>query len=198
MLTPFSDRSKAWEIHAVSLRRLAGVSLGEQLDPWTLAPKVGLRVMDLESVLANLSREERLHLLRTAQRSWSGGVYPRVLPDGSRVCLLNSHHSYRRRKITLMEEVCHVYLKHAPSGVAVAADGVQVREYVAKQEQQAYGVVAAALMPWHTLFPALNRGIGIDELAEAYDVTPDLVTYRIKITGAYRLSLLSKLGVEDG
>ncbi len=187
MLTPFSDRSKVWEIDGMSLRRLASVSLGERLDPWKLAPKVGLRVMDFESVLANLSREERLHLLRTAQTSWSGGVYPRTLPDGSRVCLLNSNHSYRRRKITLMEEICHIHLKHAPSGLSIAADGVQVREYLAKQEEQAYGVGAAALMPWQTLFPALNRGAAIDELAETYDVTTELVTYRIKITGAYRL-----------
>lgn len=187
MRTPFSDRSRPWETDALSLRRLAGVSVGERLDPWSLAPRVGLRIVDLASVLVNLSREERLYLLHTAQRSWSGGVYPRALPDGSRVCVLNSSHSYRRRKITLMEEICHVYLRHTPSVLAVRTDGVQVREYLESQEREAYGVGAAALMPWETLFSALNRGAAVHELADAYDVTSELVTYRIKITGAYRL-----------
>ena len=149
MLAPFSDRSKPWEITARSLRRLAGVSLGERLDPWKLAPKVGLRVVDLASVLAHLEKAERIHLLRTAQRNWSGGVYPRCLPDGSRVCVLNSNHSHRRQKITLMEEITHVHLRHEPSLLTVS-DGVQVREYVEEIESEAYGVGAAALVPWDT------------------------------------------------
>ena len=187
MLMPFSDRSKPWETDALSLRSLVGLSVGELLDPWKLAPKVGLRVMDLAVVLRNLNREEQLHLLRTAERTWSGGVYPRALPDGSRVCVLNSSHSYKRRKITLMEEISHIYLKHAPSALVTTAGDVQVREYVEAQEKQAYGVGAAALIPWETLFPALDRGVPVHELAETYNVTSELVTYRIKITGAYRL-----------
>lgn len=187
MRAPFSGRSKPWELDALALRRLAVVGVGERLDPWRLAPEVGLRVVDLADVLPKLSADERRHLLRVAHRMWSGGVYPRLLPDGSRVCLLNPSDSYRRRKITLMEEICHVYLKHAPSALAITEDGVQVREYLQVQEAQAYGVGAAALVPWGTLFTALNRGAAVEELADAFDVTPELITYRIKITGAYRL-----------
>jgi len=163
------------------------VGLTERLDPWRLAPKVGLRVVDLAGVLTHLDKTERIHLLRTAERNWSGGVYPKCLPDGSQVCILNPNHSHRRQKITLMEEVTHVHLRHEPSVLTVRADGVQVREYVEEIEKEAYGVGAAALVPWDTLFPALNGGASVDDLSEAYDVTTELITYRIKITGAYRL-----------
>jgi len=41
---PFSIRGKGWEPKAVVLRRLASVGSGCSLDPWCLAPKVGLSV----------------------------------------------------------------------------------------------------------------------------------------------------------
>jgi hypothetical protein len=107
VFAPFSEQRD-------SLRRMAGASLAERLDPWQLAPKVGLRVVNLADVLITLDKTERIHLLRTAERSWSGGVYPRCLPDGSRVCILNPNHSRRRQKVTLMEKVTHVHLRHEP------------------------------------------------------------------------------------
>jgi hypothetical protein len=62
-----------------------------------------------------------------------------------------------------------------------------VRGFDQGQEDEAYGVGAAALLPWKTFFHGLNDGRSANELAEEYDVTMDLVTYRIKITGAYPL-----------
>jgi len=93
----------------------------------------------------------------------------------------------RRNKITLMEEIGHIHLRHAPSSLIPTADGLQARDYIKAQEEEAYGVGAAALIPWGTFFPALNVGRTIDELTESYDVTPELIQYRIKITGASRL-----------
>ena len=43
---PFSKGARPWEHHATELRRLAGVPQGGKLDPWQLAPKVGLLVLD--------------------------------------------------------------------------------------------------------------------------------------------------------
>jgi hypothetical protein len=54
-------------------------------------------------------------------------------------------------------------------------------------EEEAYGVGAAVLLPWSLLFPLLNMGQTIEELAEEFAVTTDLVMYRIKICGASSL-----------
>jgi hypothetical protein len=67
------------------------------------------------------------------------------------------------------------------------ADGIEVRDYDKSQEEEAYGIGAAALLPWQSFFKSLNAGRTVDELAETHEVTPDLISYRIKITGAYRL-----------
>jgi len=187
VFAPFSKRGKAWEPLAVGLRRLVKVGADDLLDPWLLAAKVGLTVMDGHAAISNLSREEQAHLLGAGSDDWSGGVYPMPLPDGTRLCILNPKHSRRRNKITLMEEISHTYLKHKPSGLVLVSDGIQVRDYNKSQEEEAYGVGAATLLPWQTFFRALNSGHTVEKLAEDYDVTTALVTYRIKITGAYNV-----------
>jgi hypothetical protein len=187
VLKPFSPRAQAWEPNALELRRIAGAAPAEKLDPWALAVRIGLMVVDGEEAMKHLTRDEQAFLRGDARSSWSGGVYARAFPDGKRLCILNPAHSARRNKITLMEEVAHIHLRHVPSTLLLTADGLQVRDFVKAQEEEAYGVGAAALIPWVTLFPALDGGRTFDELAESYEVTRELVEYRVKITGAFRL-----------
>jgi len=187
VLLPFSDRSKDWERHGSALRKKAGVSDAKRLDPWKLAPKFGLTVVDGWEAVSWSNENDRHQLIVKDKYGWSGGILPRALPDGSFLCILNPTHSARRNKITLMEEIAHAHLGHKPSGLICISDGLQVRDYNKAQEHEAYGVGAAALIPWVTLFPALNAGRSINELAETFEVTPDLIQYRIKITGEFRI-----------
>jgi hypothetical protein len=64
---------------------------------------------------------------------------------------------------------------------------LEVREYHVAQEKEAYGIGAAAPIPWANLFPFLNASRTVSELAEHFDVTTDLIEYRTKITGGYRI-----------
>jgi hypothetical protein len=130
---------------------------------------------------------EETALLVKEKDGWSGGVFARPLPDGKRVCILNSTHGARRTKITLMEEIAHVHLKHKPTGLMRSADGLRMRNYDKTQEEDAYGVGAAAPLPWASFFQAINKGATVNELAEEYDLSEPLIGYRIQITGAHRL-----------
>jgi len=89
--------------------------------------------------------------------------------------------------MTLMEEIAHVHLRHVPTGLVRSADGLRMRDYNKAQEEEAFGVGAAALMPWEAFFRALNGGRTIRYLAETYELSEQLITYRVKITGAYKL-----------
>lgn len=89
--------------------------------------------------------------------------------------------------MTLMEEISHIHMDHVPSGVSYDVAGVRFRDYHGDQEKEAYGIGSAALLPWQTFLPALKAGKSIEELSEMYDVTTDLVKYRIKITAASNL-----------
>ena len=187
MFLPFSTRAKVWEPIALAIRQLAQIGPGDLLNPWHLAPEVGLRVIDGHTALDSLTSDDRTSLLGAGGHKWSGGVFPQPLPDGTFLCILNPTHSVHRNKITLMEEIVHRYLQHKPSQLTMVAEGCRVRDYNKACEEEAYGVGAAALLPWHTFFPAVNGGQTIEELAEASEVTPQLIAYRIKITGAFRL-----------
>ena len=181
---PWSERSKKWEPHAVSLRGLVPCKRGVPFDPWKLAPQVGLYVVNYDFL--GLTQEEKAHMVGTASSHWSGGVFAEPLPDGRRICIINPCHSHRRNKITLMEEICHCHLRHTPTRLTKVGDA-RFRDFNKQMEEEAYGVGAAVLLPWSLFFPVLNAGYTIDELAEEFVVTPDLVMYRIKICGASSL-----------
>lgn len=86
-----------------------------------------------------------------------------------------------------MEEISHVFLRHRPTKLRELGGGLSTRDYVGAQEEEAYGVGAAAIMPWATFFPDLNAGVSVEELSGKYGVSSELVTYRINITGAFNL-----------
>jgi hypothetical protein len=187
MLLPFSERAKKWEPLALELRHIAKLNGHDQLNPWELAPEIALKVLDGHAILRCLPAEVQAHLIGAGKNNWSGGVYPHPLPNGDLVCILNPFQSPRRQKITLMEEISHIYLDHTPSGVACTVSGVEVREYHKDQEAEAYGVGAAALLPWHSFFKAIDAGKTIEALAELHNVAPELIEYRVKVTGASNL-----------
>jgi hypothetical protein len=90
-------------------------------------------------------------------------------------------------KTTLMEEIAHIHLKHKPTGLVRSVDGLCMRSYDKTQEEEAFGVGAAALIPWNALFSAINNFATIEQLAERYQLSDELVRYRIQITGAHKL-----------
>jgi hypothetical protein len=187
VLLPFSEAAKYWEPFADDLRRLAHVGPHEKLDPWRLAEHFGLRVLDGHSIINQIPHEQRIHLNGRGKDDWSGGVYPIPLEDGTLICMLNPFHSRRRNKMTLMEEISHIHMDHSPSGVSYEAHGLKVRDYHAAQEKEAYGIGSAALLPWRSFLTALKLGKSVTELAEMFDVSPELIQYRIKITAGSNL-----------
>jgi hypothetical protein len=186
-LLPFSAASKIWEPFAQELRSLAGLHESERLCPFALAPKVGLVLVDGHEAIGKLDQKDRSHLQGAGRTEWSGGVCPKPLPDGTFLCIVNPFHSERRNKITLMEEIVHIFRRHTPTQMRCNGNGVSVRGYNKETEAEAYGIGAAALLPWSEFFRALNSGSPASKIAEDFEVTDQLVEYRIKITGAYNV-----------
>ena len=185
MFLPFSERSRAWEPKAQRLRGFLRLGAEDILDPLELAPKVGLTLMDVLDV--PIGEELRSYLLDGAGGHWSAGVHATPLPDGTFLCILNPTHDLRRRRISLMEEISHVFLRHRPTTVRDVGGGLSSRDFLKSQEEEAYGVGAAAIMPWSSFFHDLNAGMSVEEIATKYGISTALVVYRISITGATNL-----------
>lgn len=180
-LLPPTAKRKVFERIALTIREFAGVRLEERLDPWALAPKMKLRVLTLDEI-AGISPEAREELI--GGDGWSGGASP-PLPDGSRLVFLNPSHGQERQAATLMEEISHVVLGHSPTrihGVTIApGERAKFRDFNAAQEEAAYGVGAAALVPYFPLRRATEFGVEVQAVARHYGVSRALVEYRLKV-----------------
>lgn len=181
-LLPPTIKRKIFERIALKIRDLAKTPLDRPLDPWQLAPLVKLKVVDI-NYLYQLSSETRSILLKENSKDWSGAT-TMPLPNGWRLVFINPKHSRERQVATLMEEVSHIVLGHAPSTLTPPIEGVErsrFRDFNKAQEEAAYGVGSAALIPYYVLRLAIERGISAERVAQKFGVSQDLAVFRIKV-----------------
>lgn len=85
-----------------------------------------------------------------------------------------------------MEEICHVFLGHKPSRLAIKSFNKQgkpiARDYREADEEAAYSIGAAALVPFSALRRFVSKGKTSREIARHFNVSRALVEYRIKIS----------------
>jgi IrrE N-terminal-like domain len=208
---PPSEKRKQYELRALGLRDFAGVEADQPLDPFALAHFAKLMVVDFDQI-EGLSDESRRHLLGEAADEWSGGACSRPLPNGWKIVILNPAHGIHRNRATLMEEISHVFLGHQANRLAVVDSGpapknkekkksssaavspnplaegegpkqkILARDYNKADEEAAYAVGAAALVPFAALRRAVLAGRTADQIAHRFGVSRQLVEYRIKVT----------------
>jgi Zn-dependent peptidase ImmA (M78 family) len=181
----------------LGLREFAGLRRDDQrLDPFELARFAKLLVATYADIEPLLSEETKRHLVGEGKNAWSGGAASHALPDGRRLIILNPTHGKNRQNATLMEEVCHVFLGHKPSRLAIKKrdkDGnVIARDYNEAIEEEAYSTGAAALIPYTGLKRMVEQGRTVNEIARHFAVSRALVEYRIKISrlwDTYKISI---------
>jgi len=163
-------------------------------------------VVDFDQI-KDLSPESRSHLLGAAADDWSGGACSQPLPNGWRIVILNPLHGSQRNRATLMEEVAHVFLGHTPNRLAAMVDSsslnvgpssnqseqmgqsaskeprrMMARDYNQADEEAAYAIGAAALVPYGALRRQVALGRKAQEIARHFRVSRQLAEYRIKVT----------------
>jgi len=184
---PPGQKWRNFELKAIALREFARVRLDLPLNPFDLARFANLIVIDFEE-LKGLSENARAHLLGPASESWSGGACS--LPNGMKLVILNPNHGAARTKATLMEEICHVFLAHQPNRLSIVTNDergkVMNRDYRKADEEEAYGVGAAALVPYAALKRLLLQGKTSREIGLHFRVSRELVEYRMKVTLLWR------------
>lgn len=159
------------------LRERAGVGPTETLNPRAFAAKIGIRVIDPCKV-ANLPPAQRAIIEALDARQWSGGAV--VTGDGTHVIVLHPRQTGERANATIMEEIAHILLEHEPSAIYTEG-GFTLRTYDKECEEEAYWTGAAALLPAVVVSKAIWRNVPAEDLAVEFDVSVELVEFRIKI-----------------
>ncbi len=195
-LLPPGEKWQQFELRAQGLREFAQVNEHAPLDPFDLARFANLLVVDFDQV-NGLSAEAREHLLGAAVDEWSGGACSRPLPDGRKLIILNPKHGRQRRNATLMEEICHVFLGHVPNRLAVVSQNKSgrtvARDYNQADEEAAYAIGAAALVPYAALRRLVFQAKEPGEIARRFHVSRALVEYRLKVTRLWHYSKAPKI-----
>lgn len=185
-LLPPTAKSRKYELEARKIRTFAGLRREDDpLDPFALAPYAGLLVVDFNQI-EGLSEQARLHLLGEGAKDWSGGTFTRPLPNGRQLVILNPKHGPQRHHATLMEEVCHVFLGHKANKLEITKTNEQgkivARDYDDSDEEEAYSVGAAALVPYAALHKFVTQGKTTFQIAQHFGVSRQLIIYRIQIS----------------
>jgi hypothetical protein len=182
---PSGEKWRDFELKALGLRDFARVPPAAPLNPFQLAKFANLIVVDFDRI-DGLSNAARQHLLGPAAEAWSGGVCSQSLPDGSRLVILNPSHGRTRTNATLMEEICHVFLGHTPNRLSVVSEDERGRtlhrDYRKADEEAAYAIGAAALVPFAALRRFVLSGKTAVGIARHFQVSRELVLYRLKVT----------------
>jgi hypothetical protein len=180
---PPGEKWRRIELKALGLRDFARVRRNQPLDPFDLARFANLIVIKFDQV-KGLSDGAREHLLGEAVEAWSGGAC--TLPNGAKLVILNPTHGRARTNATLMEEICHVFLGHQANRLSVVVKDsrgkVMSRDYRKSDEEEAYGVGAAGLVPYASLRSFLLQGKTSRQIAAHFRVSRELVEYRMKVT----------------
>mgnify|MGYP002381439667 CR=1 FL=1 len=179
MLGNLRGKAREYEKSAIRIRKFAALSPQAKLDPFLLAAKLGMKVVTVKDV-PGVSDELAKKLLVENAGAWSGASSGE-LPDGSIIVVLNNTQVPQRCVATLMEEICHVLLGHQPN--RLSADLIGARDYNHKNESEAYGVGAAALVPYVQLKQLLEEGLSAHQIARRFGVTESLIEYRCRLTG---------------
>lgn len=191
-LLPPTRKGRQYEIRALGLREFAGLQdETDKLNPFELARFAKLLVATFEQIEPFLTEETRKHLLDSGSDKWSGGACSQPLPNGQKLIVLNPTHNQNRQNATLMEEICHVFLGHQPSRLAIENVNKQgkpiARDYREADEEAAYSVGAAALVPFAGLRHLVYQGKTSREIARHFNVSRELVEYRMKVSRLWKI-----------
>lgn len=166
------------EREAAAIRWHLGLDPSDRLDAMRLAAAVHARVLAPDDFCDELLARR----LRSA--AWDGAA---LHVAGELVIVLNPARSQARRTATLMEELSHALLGHAPTRIARdPVTGLARRSYDAAQERDAFELGATLLLPREYLAAAIRARRPTGAIAREVGCSEALVRYRLRRTGLAR------------
>jgi len=133
------------------------------------------------SEIEGISDEDLNHLLREGSNEWSGftlGI------SGHHLVVVNTAQSERRQNSVLMHELAHIILGHQLCAGTISSGCHFVpANYDQDQEDEAAWLGATLLVPRPALLWMRRVRMTNDQAATHFGVSPDLLSWRIRMTG---------------
>jgi Zn-dependent peptidase ImmA (M78 family) len=170
------DYRDKWRIErlAAAVRGKLGFDQLTPLSPWRLADAIPAHVFYPE----DFGSDGLVRRVRDVK--WDGFAFA-VPGERTLMIVLNPTKPETRQTATLMEELSHHLLGHEPCSIAVNPQTkVLERTYDKGQEDEAYDLGAAILLPKERIQRDVAARLTAAEIAAAHACSDDIVVYRIK------------------
>jgi hypothetical protein len=164
-------------------RRKLGVSQEEALPYRQLADDLGVTLW-APGDIPGLDNDTVRQLSVTDAGSWSAVT---VQLDSRHVVVVNTAQDARRIPNNVVHELAHIILGHAAARVDISEDGhLWLTTYGRDQENEADWLAASLLIPRDGLLSCFSRRPGIEAIAAQFQVSVELVRWRLNATGVAR------------
>lgn len=187
----YPPNPKQWPIerNGITFRSHHGISPSDPLKPLELVLRLpGVRLLRRADLIESFTADAIQTLYEARKDVWS--AFTLNLNGSGHLIVFNDTHPVTRQHATLMEEIFHIQLKHKPSEIDVCpVTGLMKRKYNAAVETEAYGSAAAALAPYSVLRALLEAGKEVSEIADQFEVSQDLIRFRLRVTRLVRKKL---------
>lgn len=152
-----------------------GVAWYQPLDPYALAKQHGIPVYPIDELVDGERCEQAIrHFSMIRLNAWSAALVP-VGPR--RLIIENTTHPLARRRSSIAHELGHYLLEHEFDTVLLTEDGC--RRYDKEKEKQATFLSGELLIPWKAAKRAAFDDKTNEQVALAFDVSPQFAQMRM-------------------
>lgn len=169
---------------AEDLRDELGLASSAPLDALALNIQ-GVEVLVPEQI-ERLSEKCVRQLTLDGVDDWSAMSVPIASDDTSWVILRNDRHTLERQRVTYLEECWHILLGHKLTKIAKVGDAYG-RSFENSEEHDAYYLASASVLPQQAVKDMVAEGQAAVEIGSHFGVSSELVEYRIKRLGLWRI-----------
>ncbi len=164
---------------ALGLRKQAGLPKTVPLDPRDALRSLSIQVISLSDFRDTCPGDAKALL------SPSGGFSALLLHvgRGKRIVIHNDFQSPRRQRSNLAHELAHVLLAH-PAEVVCMGDSA--RRADSHLENEAAFLAGCILVPNEAAHRLAAYRVDIGAAAKMYGVSEDMITYRLRMSGALK------------
>lgn len=166
------------------LRSDLELSSGDALNALSL--KIEGVAVYVPSEVTSVGEECVSFLINEGAMEWSAMSVPLNHLNDRWAILRNDKHSIERQRVTYLEECWHIFLGHKLTKVAKIGDAYG-RTYESSEEHDAFYLASATLLPESAVRDAVEKGKTAAQIGETFGVSPELVEYRVKRMGLWRV-----------
>jgi Zn-dependent peptidase ImmA (M78 family) len=162
---------------ARDIRGELGLRMTDPLDPWNLAEYLNIPIINLSDFATDAPRAAS-YFSQTDSSAFSAVT---VFHGTKRTIVHNDAHLPGRQANNVSHEISHGLLQHPPTP---ALDDHGCRNWNKDVEDEAAWLGAALLVSEEAALTVVRQRMPVDQAAEKYGVSPELMTMRINVTGA--------------